>query len=220
MKVCTDASLFGAWIGEQVRSMNYEVRTVLDIGTGTGLLSLMLAQKTNTRIDAVEIDEAAASQAAENMDASPWKERLQVICADAKTVHLGKHYDLIISNPPFFEHDLKSGDEKRNLALHGDALGFEELLATISTHLGEDGLFALLLPYHRKDQLIALAKQSGFFLWEEVAVRQTPVHAFFRSILLFGRKEVPILSSTIIIRDDEGYTVAFSDLLREYYLKL
>ena len=220
MKVCTDACLFVAWVGGKVRGMKYEVRTVLDIGTGTGLLSLMLAQKTNVRIDAVEIDEAAASQAAENMDASPWKERLQVICADVRTVHLGKQYDLIISNPPFFENDLKGADEKRNLALHGEALGFEELLATISTHLGEGGLFALLLPYHRKDQLIALAIQSGFFLWNEVSVQQTPMHTFFRSMLLLGRKEVPVLSSTIIIRDDEGYTGEFTKLLSEYYLKL
>ena len=220
MKVCTDACLFGAWVGGKVRGMKYGVRTVLDIGTGTGLFSLMLAQKTNARIDAVEIDEAAASQAAENMDASPWKDRLQVICADARTVHLGKHYGLIISNPPFFEHDLKSGDERRNLALHGDAMGFEELLVTISNHLGDEGLFALLLPYYRKDQLINLAKQSGFFLWEEVSVQQTPVHAFFRSMLLFGRKEVPVLSSTIITRDDEGYTGEFTKLLSEYYLKL
>ena len=220
MKVCTDACLFGAWIAEKVRNMKYDVRTVLDIGTGTGLLSLLLAQKINARIDAVEIDQAAASQAAENMEASPWKNRLQVICADAKTVHLGKHYDLIICNPPFFENDLKSDDEKRNLALHGNALNFIELLATISKHLGGEGLFALLLPYHRKDQLIALANQSGFFLWEEVSVQQTPVHAFFRSMLLFGRKEVSVLVSTIIIREEEEYTVEFTDLLREYYLKL
>ena len=220
MKVCTDACLFGAWVGEKVRGMKFGVRTVLDIGTGTGLLSLILAQKTNARIDAVEIDEAAAAQAAENMDASQWKDRLQVICADARTVHLGKLYDLIISNPPFFEHDLKSGDEKRNLALHGDALGFEELLVNINKHLGDEGLFALLLPYHRKEQLIALAERSGFFLWDDVSVQQTPVHAFFRSMVLFGRKEEPLSSSTIVIRNDEGYTPEFAHLLSEYYLKL
>jgi tRNA1Val (adenine37-N6)-methyltransferase len=220
MKVCTDGCLFGAWIGEKVRGLKYEVRTVLDIGAGTGLLSLMVAQKTNAVIDAVEIDEAAAGQAFENMDASPWRERLQVICGDIKTVHLGKKYDLIISNPPFFENDLKSEDDKRNLALHSEALGFEELITVIGSHLEEKGLFAVLLPYHRKDYFIELALINGFFLMEEVSVKQTTSHPFFRSILLFGKTGGTAVLSTIIIRDRQEYSVAFTDLLREYYLKL
>ncbi len=220
MKVCTDACLFGAWIGEKVRGLKYEVRTVLDIGAGSGLLSLMLAQKTDAIIDAVEIDEAAASEAFENIDASPWKNRLQVICGDARTVHLGKRYELIISNPPFFENDLKSGDDKRNLALHSEALGFEELIALMESHLAEDGLFAVLLPYHRKDHFIKMALKNDYFLVEEVSVKQTSSHPFFRSMLLFGRVAVTALQSTIIIREGEQYSEAFTDLLQDYYLKL
>ena len=220
MKVCTDACLFGAWMGEKVRSLKYEVRTVLDIGAGTGLLSLLLAQNITAVIDAVEIDEAAAAQAFENMDASPWKERLQVICGDARMVHLGKKYDLIISNPPFFENDLKSDDGKRNLALHSEALGFEELITVIKLHLEEDGMFAVLLPYHRKNDFIDLAAKNDFFLVEEVSVKQTPAHPFFRSMLLFGSVGVTALQSTIIIREGEQYSDAFIDLLKDYYLKL
>src|SRR5882724_12429409 len=103
MKVTTDASLFGAWAEESVRSREPGVRNILDIGTGTGLLSLMLAQRINADIDAIEIDEAAAEQAIENTEASAWKERITVINADAKNYSFPKKYDCIISNPPFYE---------------------------------------------------------------------------------------------------------------------
>src|SRR4051812_5902465 len=144
MKVCTDACLFGAWISEEVKSKNSKVKSVLDIGTGTGLLSLMFAQKNlQSIIDAVEIDEAAAQQARENFEASPWKERLQIYSTSIKLFISEKKYDLIISNPPFFENDLKSDDSKRNLALHSSQLSLEELLDAITKHLKEDGLFAV-----------------------------------------------------------------------------
>jgi tRNA1Val (adenine37-N6)-methyltransferase len=139
------------------------VDSVLDIGTGTGLLSLMIAQKSNARIDAVELDEHAAQQAAENFELSNWKERLQVIQGDIKTVHLGKKYDFIISNPPFFENDLKSPDAQRNLALHSQELGLDELFSAIKKHWLINGKFAVLLPYHRKEAFRSLALEEGFF---------------------------------------------------------
>ncbi len=219
MKVCTDACLFGAWVSE--RSKQLAFGSVLDIGTGTGLLSLMLAQSSSAaRIDAIELDEAAALQAADNFEASDWHERLQVITADARTVHLGKQYDLIISNPPFFENDLKSGNAQRNMALHSDALSFEELLASVTNHLALDGKFAVLLPHHRRNEFVGLALRNQFFLEEEVSVQQTPVHPFFRSMLLFGRKEVLASRSVIIIRNEDAYTEAFHDLLKDFYVKL
>ena len=220
MKVCTDGCLFGGWMAERVVSCEMPVDSILDIGTGTGLLSLMLAQKTNAIIDAIEIDEGAAVQATDNMDVSPWKERLQVICGDARTVHLGKKYGLIISNPPFFEHDLKSTDEKRNLALHGDALSFEELLTAVTKHLEADGKFAVLLPYLRKDEFIILALAKGFFAEEVVLVKQTPPHDFFRAMILFGKVDTVVKQSTLIIHEDDQYSEGFTALLKEYYLKL
>ncbi|MES2003601.1 MAG: methyltransferase [Bacteroidota bacterium] len=218
MKVCTDACLFGAWSSTITRPLR--IRSVLDIGTGTGLLSLMLAQHSDARIDAIELDEAAALQATDNFEASPWHERLQVIRADARTVHLGKYYELIVSNPPFFDNDLKSGNAQRNLALHSDALSFEELLASILKHLATDGKFAVLLPYHRRNEFVELALRKGFFQEAEVSVQQTPLHSFFRSMLLFGRKEVEVSHSIIVIRNEDEYTPAFSELLKDYYLKL
>ena len=220
MKVCTDACLFGAWIAGQLRSEKYEVRTILDIGAGTGLLSMMLAQQSTAFIDAIELDEDAAEQAAENFEATPWKEKLQVIRADARTVHLGRKYDLIISNPPFFRNDLKSDDTKRNLALHSEALSLEELLLVIRKYLVENGRFALLLPFHRTAECKELAKASGFYPAEEVSVRQTPNHAYFRTMLLFSGTECIEKHTTLTIREEDRYTAAFTELLKDYYVQL
>ncbi len=220
MKVCTDACLFGAWMAKSVVSSEWSVENVLDIGTGTGLLSLILAQQTSARIDAIEMDEGAAAQAADNFEESPWKERLQVIVGDARTVHLGKKYDLIISNPPFFENDLKSPNTQRNLALHSEQLSLLDLIRVIKTHLSETGKFAVLLPYHRKNEFEQLAVGAGFFTEEMVSVKQTPKHNYFRVMFLFSAIEGSVIKKEIIIREGEGYTNVFTELLSDYYLKL
>ncbi len=219
MKVCTDACLFGAWIAQQVGDYT-NIDSILDVGTGTGLLSLMVAQQSPAIIDAVELDEAAAEQARDNFELSPWKERLQVIQGDVRKIHFGKKYQLIISNPPFFEDDLKSADAKRNLALHSAALGFEEFLTVIKNYLLPEGKFAVLLPYHRKDAFIKMAAEYSFFPEKEIAVQQTAVHAYFRAMLLFTAREGPIKKSILIIREEDHYTEAFTELLNDYYLKL
>ena len=215
MKVCTDACLFGAWVAQKVAG-----RQILDIGTGTGLLSLMMAQQTSAQIDAIEMDEAAAEQAADNFENSPWKERLQVITGDAKLLHLGKKYDLIISNPPFFENDLKSADVQRNLALHSKQLSLTELIKVIKSHLADNGKFALLLPYHRKNEFLQIAIEAGFSPEEIVSVKQTVKHAYFRAMLLFSAVEVTLVEQEITIREGEVYSNEFSNLLKDYYLKL
>ncbi len=220
MKVCTDGCLFGAWVADKMANDKKEFDTILDIGTGTGLLSLLLAQKLPGKIDAIEIDELAAEQAAENMEASPWKNRLQVICGDARTVHLGRKYDLIVSNPPFFEKDLKSNDTKRNLALHSEALSLEELLAVITKLLLPEGKFAVLLPYHRKNFFTKIASEQGFFLEAEVLVKQTVEHEYFRAMLLFGQRFKEPNNETMFIRNGIDYSSKFIDLLKDYYLKL
>ena len=222
MKVCTDACLFGAWVAEQVKSQKLKVKNVLDIGAGTGLLSLMLAQKTNAAIDAVEIDEAAAIQAQQNFETSPWKERLKVYCTSVQQFNSSANqlYDLIISNPPFFENDLKSNDTKRNLALHSAELSLEELLQAITKHLREDGLFAVLLPYHRTEYFENLAKEK-YFLLEKVLIKQTPKHDYFRSVLLFSKLPGEYSEKEIIIMNEDGrYTNEFTELLKDYYLYL
>lgn len=190
MKVCTDACLFGAWVADHFKRQPHPPDSILDIGAGTGLLSLMLAQKLPfARIDAVELEEAAAEQAAENVEASPWSDRVQVLQGDIRTIHLGKQYDCIISNPPFFSNDLKSPSAERNLALHSESLSLPELFSKAFTVLTPDGKLALLLPAAREAEAISLAASHN--LWPEniTHVQQTPTHPNFRVILLFGREK-------------------------------
>jgi tRNA1Val (adenine37-N6)-methyltransferase len=224
MKVCTDACLFGAWAAEKVKSEKSKVKTFLDVGAGTGLLSLMLAQKNNDAIiSAVEIDEQAAKQAQQNFEASPWKDRLNVYHTSIQLFNQStlQLYDLIISNPPFFEKDLKSNDNKRNLALHSAELSFEELLQVITKHLKEDGVFAVLLPFYRTTYFEKLATVNNYTLHEKVLIKQTPKHDYFRSMLLFSKQAVTYAEKEVLIMNEQGsYTDEFIALLKDYYLYL
>ena len=218
MKVCTDACLFGSLIpaipGKALR--------ILDIGTGTGLLALMCAQQyPAASIDAVEIDIAAAKQASENFAASPWSDRLKVWHTPIQDFKPGLGYDLIISNPPFFENDLKSDDTKRNLALHSQALNLSALLDAINGLLSDDGVFGVLLPFHRTAYFEKLALEKHFYLSQRILVKQTPAHNYFRSVLFYTRSILETIDKEIIIQDaDKKYTAGFRESLKDFYLHL
>jgi len=220
MKVCTDACLFGAAVADKYQRTASKFH-VLDIGAGTGLLSLMLAQKNlSAAIDAVEIDKGAAEQCRDNFKASPWKERLHIHHQPIQEFGINT-YDLIISNPPFYENDLKSDSNKRNLALHSTALGLDDLLDVMVKHLSPHGRFAVLLPHHRSANFTNHARLKDFFLEEAIDVKQTPRHAYFRSILFFSRSNQTAKHSDIIINDEKGkYTAEFTELLKDYYLAM
>lgn len=220
MKVCTDACLFGAYVADRFQRTKTKFN-VLDIGAGTGLLSLMLAQKnTDAETDAVEIDKAAAEQAKENFKASPWKDRLHIHNQPIQEFGINT-YDLIISNPPFYENDLKSENTKRNLALHSSALGLDDLLDIIQKHISAHGKFAVLLPYHRSANFINHAQLKDFFLLEEISVKQTSKHPYFRSMLLFGKDKVQVKHSDLCIKEaNDQYSKEFIELLKDYYLDL
>jgi tRNA1Val (adenine37-N6)-methyltransferase len=223
MKVTTDACLFGSLL--PTSSKGGGVKKVLDIGTGTGLLTLMYAQKNMDAIlDAIEIDKEAAEQAEENVKNSPWKERINVIHADVKDYPFSKKYDLIISNPPFYENELKSVKSKKNIAHHNEGILLEELLLIIKKNLNPDGLFCLLLPYKRNEEIKKLFKENEFEIIRMTLVRQSVNHDYFR-IMLTGKFKSNEVSETkieeISICDEkQQYTPEFVELLKEYYLHL
>lgn len=221
MKVCTDACVFGAYVAAHLTSMQAPATSILDIGTGTGLLTLMVAQKTLATINAIELDKAACGQAKENFAQSPWATRLQIFNADVTEFIPHKKYDCIICNPPFFEGDLGSANSKKNAAKHDTTLTLEQLLAAIKMLLTPQGSFAVLLPHHRVDFFIELAKAAGYFLNEQVALQHTKAHPYFRGILFFSHTQNAVVNNIIAIKTTGGnYTPEFTTLLKDYYLNI
>lgn len=219
MKVCTDACLFGAWVAYKISTETHYIKYVLDIGTGTGLLSLMLAQGNPYSVThAVEIDEQAAKQASENFLLSPWSSRLNVLQEDIKHIPLELKYNLIVCNPPFFENDLKSKQSARNVALHSDALTLQELIVIADKLLDTNGKFAVLLPFIRSESFEKTATKHGFYLYEKMLVKQTEKHNFFRTMLLFGKNKTETSVSQLTIKLSNSYSADFVTLLKDYYL--
>lgn len=219
MKVCTDSCLFGAWLADKIENKILHPESILDIGSGTGLLSLMLAQKSKASINAVEIDENSFQQAKENFNESKWSKQLQAFHADIKSWKAPVKYDLIISNPPFFENDLQSGNQNRNVAKHHEKLTLTELLVCISKHLNEEGFFAVLLPFRRLAFFKKMAALNNYYLFDELLVRQTQEHSFFRALLLFGTHEESTSSNELAIKKQQSsYSDRFNELLKDYYL--
>ncbi len=217
MKVCTDSCLFGAWVHPSPSTKN-----ILDIGTGTGLLSLMLAQKTMAYIDAIEIDNDAFEQAKTNIASSKWNEKIELLHGDVRTYDFKKSYDLIICNPPFYINEQASVDEGEQIAKHSSKLSLPELLNTMKKLVSEDGAVALLLPYYRKEECIFLALEQGFFLEQLIDIQQSPKHSFFRFAGIFTTHQptAPKSSTIAIKNEDDKYSEAFTELLKPYYLNL
>lgn len=221
MKVCTDSCLFGAWVSSLIERKEINPGTILDIGAGTGLLSLMLAQKSNARIDAVEIDVNAFEQATENIHASPWKNQIRIFNSDIKNWDAPLKYDLIISNPPFYENDLLPEDDRKNISKHSVALNLEELVTVIVGLLNENGMFTVLLPWQRTLVFENIASQRSLFVKEKVEVKQTASHNYFRTILLLQKHPTVVLRNEVTIKNNYvDYSDEFKYLLKGYYLYL
>jgi len=158
MKVGTDGVLLGAWAKTE------GVKKILDIGTGTGLIALMLAQRSDAIIDALEIDSVAAEQAGENVKKSPWNDRVNIICDSFQNFSKLKHqYDLIVSNPPFFINSLRATDLVRTIARHNDKLMLNELMNGVVNFLSLNGRFCIIWPYLDYNLLKNISVDSGLF---------------------------------------------------------
>jgi tRNA1Val (adenine37-N6)-methyltransferase len=234
MKVCTDACLFGAWAASDPQVIN--AHKILDIGAGTGLLSLLLAQaNNNATITAVEIEEAAATEAASNFKLSPWTDQLNLMHDDIQNFgnHANTLYDIIITNPPFYEGDLKSPDENKNTAAHSTALSWNLLIENVAKLLNDSGSFYVLVPTLRAYTMQKLCDTHGLQLVAKVLVHNTAKNLPIRAMQKFVKQQtgqidtektndIPQVKRTkIFIKDaDNNYSPEFIALLKDYYLHL
>jgi tRNA1Val (adenine37-N6)-methyltransferase len=219
MKIGTDGVLLGAWTSVEARP-----NTILDIGAGTGLIALMLAQRCDAEnIEAIEIDEAAYEQCVDNFEASPWADRLFCFHAglDELVDDMAEPYDLIVSNPPFYLENVTSGDEARDTARQNASLPFNELLKGVATLLSADGLFTTIIPFKEQPNFIALAKILNLFPKRILRVKGNPKTEVKRSLLEFSFKEVEVAKDELTIEvERHQYTEAYRALTKEFYLKM
>jgi tRNA1Val (adenine37-N6)-methyltransferase len=216
MKVGTDAVLLGA-VADVGNS-----RQVLEIGTGCGVIALMLAQRSDAVIDAVEIDEESAGQATENAKNSPWKNRISIIHSSLQdfTKQAAKKYDIIISNPPYFSGSLKSANTKRNLSRHDEMLSLYELLSCVQELMSGDASLWLILPVKESSQLIKKALETGFSVHYILKIMTKSGCAPERFILLL-KKSIPekTVEEILVIKNDDGlYTKEYKELTKDYYI--
>ncbi|GGX22319.1 tRNA1(Val) (adenine(37)-N6)-methyltransferase [Aquimarina muelleri] len=219
MKIGTDGVLLGAWA-----PIKESVTSVLDIGTGTGVIALMAAQRCQAEIiDALEIDADAYEQAVENFEESFWGDRLFCYHASFQEFveEIEETYDLLISNPPFYVEEYKSSNLKRDIARFEDALPFEHLLIGGAKLLSDQGQFALILPYKEEEEILTIARQVGLFPQKITRVKGTPSSAIKRSLLLLGKEQQDFESDELIIESSRHeYTEAYINLTKDFYLKM
>ncbi|MFN4247245.1 MAG: tRNA1(Val) (adenine(37)-N6)-methyltransferase [Flavipsychrobacter sp.] len=218
MKVSTDACIQGAWT-----PIADDVVDVLDIGTGTGLLSLMLAQRNSSiHIDAIELDADAAIQAKENVSASPWADRVQIIQGDITTHQFTKQYDMVICNPPFFNNSLLGDDAQRNSVRHTISLSYDALLAVLQNVLKHTGYAAILLPAAEHDVWQNLLLKNGWGITRLLQVHPKETGGYNRVISLCSKQSMveAEIEKLQIYKLGGGYTEAFTQLLQPFYLKL
>jgi tRNA1Val (adenine37-N6)-methyltransferase len=219
MKIGTDGVLLGAWTPLINNPLN-----VLDIGAGTGILSLMLAQRSYAeQIDAIEIDENAYEQCVENFEASPWGDQLFCFHAglDEFVDEPEDEYDLIISNPPFHSEDFKTDDSQRDLARFQDALPFEELIEAAALLLSDNGIFSVIIPFKEEAKFVSMCKELDLFPFKITRVKGTPTSEIKRSLLAFSRiEQTPLIDELTIEISRHQYTPEYIELTKDFYLKM
>ncbi|HEY0092040.1 MAG TPA: methyltransferase [Flavobacterium sp.] len=230
MKVGTDGVLLGAWT-----PIPKNCFSILDIGTGTGLIALMLAQRTSIehsnlkseqvqQIDALEIDENAYEQAVDNFESSPWAERL--FCYHASLEELIEEpedvYDLIISNPPFYTEDYRSGDESRDKARFSEAMPFEQLIEAADLMLSDEGIFSVIIPFKEELNFIKIAARCDFFPQKITRVKGTSETEIKRSLIALTREKEDIVNIDELVIETERhqYSLEYIRLTKDFYLKM
>jgi tRNA1Val (adenine37-N6)-methyltransferase len=217
MKIGTDGVLLGAWTDVQ------KAKRVLDIGTGTGLLALMLAQRSDAYIDAIEIEEEAAHQAAENVKASLWSDRIRVYNISLQQFEVPDHlYDLIITNPPYFQHHLKAPGRQRTLARHNKELTFTELINAVGRMLSVQGQLSIVLPSEVFEEFCLLAKGIRLLPGKVTRVLATPGKPSKRTMAMFSF-EAKQQETTELVIEKYGrhkFSEEYTELTKEFYLHM
>lgn len=219
MKIGTDGVLLGAWT-----PLENSPYSILDIGTGTGIIALMLAQRSHAeQIDAMEIDDEAYEQAVDNFENSPWGDRLFCYHAglDEFMEEPEDEYDLIVSNPPFYTENYTSGDEQRDKARFAESLPFEDLIEAAALLLSDNGVFSVIIPFKEEDKFVAIAKELDLFPFKITRVKGTPTTGIKRSMIAFSRNENEVATNELIIETARHqYTPEYIALTKDFYLKM
>lgn len=222
MKIGTDAVLLGAWC-----SVDNFPDTMLDIGSGTGVVSLMLAQRSDAMIiDAIEINDAAHEQSVENFELSDWSDRL--FCYHASFKDFTKEmeeeeekYDLIVSNPPFYSDDFETENTARNNARFTSSLSFKDLVSGVSKLLADEGVFSVIIPSKEQQDFVTLALENNLFLTRACKVKGTPTSEVKRSLLEFSFQKKELIQEELTIEiTRHAYTQAYINLTKDFYLKM
>jgi tRNA1Val (adenine37-N6)-methyltransferase len=219
MKIGTDGVLLGAWTNLKNRPFS-----ILDLGAGTGILGLIMAQRSNAElIEAIEIDANAYEQCAENFENSPWSDRL--FCYHASLLEfveeIDDSYDLIICNPPFYSEDYKSNNNSRDLARFNDAMPFEHVIYAAANLLSKNGILSIIIPFKEEENLTSIALKVGLFPKRITHVKGNPESAIKRSLLEFSFEESEIETSELTIEiGRHQYTEDYTNLTKEFYLKM
>ena len=219
MKIGTDAVLLGAWA-----NLEHHPNSVLDIGAGTGVISLMLSQRSNEEtIDAIEIDKNAYEQCGGNFENSPWSDRLFCyhVSLEEFTDEIDYKYDLIISNPPFYSDTFKSENKQRDLARFNDALPFHHLVESVSKLLSDEGKFSVIIPFKEEENFIELASNINLFPNRITRVKGSPTSEIKRSLMEFSFNKNGLRINELIIEvERHQYTQDYINLTKDFYLKM
>jgi tRNA1Val (adenine37-N6)-methyltransferase len=219
MKIGTDAVLLGAWT-----SLQHNPYSILDIGAGTGVLALMLAQRSHAGlIDAIEIDDNAYEQSVENFENAAWSDRLFCYHASLEEFadEIDASYDLIISNPPFDTEDYKTSSSQRDMARFSEALPFDQLLENVSKLLSENGVFSVIIPFKEEQSFTAIASNFNLFPIRICHVKGHPNSEIKRSLLEFSFHKKDIITEQLTIETNRHqYTHEYINLTQDFYLKM
>ena len=217
MKVGTDGVLLGSYANVE------NTQNILDIGTGTGLIALMLAQRSNAKITAIEIEEEASIQAKENIENSKFTSQIEVINTSLQAYKetTNNKFDLIVSNPPYFQNSYKAETDQRTTARHTTELTYNELISNSAKLLSNIGEICIIIPKDEEQNLIEIANNNNLFVIDILKIKPTPTKPPKRIILTFSKKEKPIKQSELIIEDKgrHNYSEKYIELTKEFYLK-